>query len=77
MSITLNIGMHLKIGNCVYIGAGAKLIGNIEIGDNVIIGANATVTKSVPNGMTDCCGKQYSLKNKCETKSTSLPRHRL
>lgn len=41
-----------KIGNCVYIGAGAKLIGNIEIGDNVIIGANATVTKSVPNGMT-------------------------
>jgi serine O-acetyltransferase len=31
------------------IGAGAKLIGGIEIGENCIIGANAVVTKSVPN----------------------------
>jgi len=30
------------------IGAGAKLIGGIEIGENCIIGANAVVTKSVP-----------------------------
>ena len=36
------------IGNNVDIGAGAKLIGRITIGDNVIIGANAVVTKSVP-----------------------------
>jgi len=38
-----------KIGNNCYIGPGAKLIGNICIGDNVAIGANAVVTNDVPN----------------------------
>ena len=37
-----------EIGNNVFIGAGAKIIGNIKIEDNVIIGANAVVTKSIP-----------------------------
>ena len=36
------------IGNNVDIGAGAKLLGAITIGDNVLIGANAVVTESVP-----------------------------
>lgn len=31
------------IGNNVYIGAGAKIIGNVKIGDNCRIGANAVV----------------------------------
>ena len=35
------------IGNNVYIGPGAKLIGRIYIGDNVAIGANSVVTKDV------------------------------
>lgn len=39
---------HPKIGNNVLIGAGAKLLGPITIGDNVQIGANAVVTKDVP-----------------------------
>ena len=30
------------------IGAGAVIVGNITIGDDSIIGANAVVTKSVP-----------------------------
>lgn len=38
------------IGNNVYMGAGAKLIGGIKVGDNVIIGANAVVTRDVPDG---------------------------
>jgi serine O-acetyltransferase len=38
------------IGNRVFIGAGACVLGNIKIGDNVIIGANAVVTKDVPPG---------------------------
>ncbi|MEY8239836.1 MAG: hypothetical protein RPT25_05800 [Cycloclasticus sp.] len=38
-----------KIGNNVYVGAGAKVIGNIEIGSDCIIGANAVVTISVPD----------------------------
>jgi serine O-acetyltransferase len=37
------------IGDNCYIGPGAKIIGNIKIGDNVAIGANAVVTKSIPD----------------------------
>jgi serine O-acetyltransferase len=36
------------IGNNVDIGAGAKLLGPIKIGDNVVIGANAVVLCDVP-----------------------------
>lgn len=38
-----------KIGNKVNIGTGAKLLGNITIGDNVDIGANAVVISPVPS----------------------------
>ncbi|MBF8807262.1 MAG: serine acetyltransferase [Enterococcus lacertideformus] len=36
------------IGNNVSIGAGAKILGEIYIGDGSIVGANAVVTKSFP-----------------------------
>lgn len=36
------------IGDNVVIFAGAKLIGNIHVGDNAVIGANAVVVKDVP-----------------------------
>lgn len=36
------------IGNNVTIGAGAKVLGNVIVGDNAIIGANAVVVKDVP-----------------------------
>ena len=45
-------GLAPRIGNNVYIGAGAKIIGPIDIGDNVRIGANAVVTKDVPPNCT-------------------------
>ena len=32
----------------MYIGAGAKILGPITIGDNCVIGAGAVVLKSVP-----------------------------
>jgi serine O-acetyltransferase len=35
-----------RIGNNVYIAPGAKIFGDIEIADNIAIGANAVVTKS-------------------------------
>ena len=41
---------HPTIGNRVILGAGAKLIGNITIGDDCRVGANAVVTKSMPAG---------------------------
>ncbi|MFH1691232.1 MAG: serine O-acetyltransferase [Candidatus Omnitrophota bacterium] len=43
---------HPTIGSDVVIGAGAKVLGNIEIGDNSYIGANAVVVKDVPQNST-------------------------
>jgi serine O-acetyltransferase len=43
---------HPTIGNGVLIGMGAKIIGNIEVGDNARIGANAVVTRDVPADAT-------------------------
>ena len=40
------------IGDNVFIGAGAKIIGNVTIGDNVKIGANAVVIKDIPSNCT-------------------------
>lgn len=40
------------IGDNVYVGAGAKIIGGITIGNNVKIGANSVVTKDVPDNCT-------------------------
>ena len=39
-----------RLGNRVDIGAGAKLLGPIRIGDDVAIGANAVVLCDVPDG---------------------------
>ena len=39
---------HPTIGNNVVIGSGAKVLGDIDIGDGVRINANLVVTKSVP-----------------------------
>lgn len=36
------------VGNEVYLGPGAKIIGGITIGDNVAIGANAVVIDDIP-----------------------------
>ena len=37
-----------KIGNNVEFGPGAKVLGHVEIGDNVFILANSVVTKNIP-----------------------------
>lgn len=43
---------HPTLGNNVVVGAGAKLIGAINIGDNVKIGAGSVVITSVPANAT-------------------------
>lgn len=43
---------HPTLYNGVFVGAGAKILGNIEIGNNAKIGANAVVLCDVPNGAT-------------------------
>ncbi len=43
---------HPTLGNNVMVGAGAKVLGPIEIGDNVKIAANAVVLKPIPSNCT-------------------------
>ncbi|HEY2253171.1 MAG TPA: serine acetyltransferase [Planctomycetaceae bacterium] len=40
------------LGNDVFIGAGAKIIGAVTIGDGARVGANAVVVQDVPAGAT-------------------------
>ncbi|MFM6191612.1 MAG: serine O-acetyltransferase [Planktothrix sp.] len=41
-----------KLGKRVNIGAGAKILGNVTIGNDVCIGANAVVISDIPSGQT-------------------------
>ena len=43
---------HPTLGNHVVVGAGAKVLGNLTIGDFVKIGANSVVLRSVPSNST-------------------------
>ena len=43
---------HPTIGNGVVIGGGAKILGNIHIGDNCRVGAGSVVLRSVPPDST-------------------------
>ena len=43
---------HPTVGNNVIIGAGAKVLGDILIGDGARVGANAVVVQPVPPGVT-------------------------
>ncbi len=43
---------HPTLGSNIVVGAGAKILGNITIGDNSYIGANAVVVKDVPHNST-------------------------
>jgi serine O-acetyltransferase len=40
------------IGDDVFIGAGAKILGPVTVGDKALIGANAVVVCDVPAGAT-------------------------
>jgi serine O-acetyltransferase len=43
---------HPTVGNRVIIGAGAKVLGPITVGDDARVGANAVVVQAVPAGTT-------------------------
>lgn len=46
------VGCVPEIGDNLDLGIGAKVIGNVKLGDNVTVGANAVVTKSFENNCT-------------------------
>ena len=43
---------HPTLKNRIMVGAGASILGNVTIGNDVKIGANAVVVKDVPDGET-------------------------
>lgn len=49
---TCNISGEVIINDCVYCGTGVKIINQIEIGENSIIGAGAVVASSQPDNCT-------------------------
>ncbi|MBC7471092.1 MAG: serine O-acetyltransferase [Ramlibacter sp.] len=51
-SLTKGAKRHPTLGRNVVVGAGAKVLGGFEVGDNAAIGSNAVVTKAVPAGAT-------------------------
>ena len=40
------------LGDNIFIGSGAKLLGGIRVGNDTIIGANAVIVNDVPDGST-------------------------
>jgi serine O-acetyltransferase len=50
------------IGDGVFIGAGAKVIGDITVGDSVFIGVNAIVARDVPSGSRVLCKSEIEIR---------------
>ena len=53
-AVTIGAERHESplLGNDVFVGAGAKIVGGIRIGSRVKVGANAVVLEDVPDGVT-------------------------
>lgn len=49
VTIGMNNGKRPILGDNVVVCCGAKVIGGITVGNNVMIGANAVVCKDVPD----------------------------
>lgn len=45
-----------RIGDNCYIGPGAKIFGDVVLGDNLVVGANAVVNHSFPEGRMTIAG---------------------
>ena len=61
---------HPTVGNRVVIGAGAKVLGNITLGDDAKVGANSVVVKDVP-----CCSTAVGVPARillCNTQNEEL-----
>lgn len=61
---------HPTLGNGVIVGAGAKILGPIHIGDQARVGSNAVVIKSVPEGMTVVGIPGHIVRRKTEEQKT-------
>lgn len=49
-----------------YLGCYAIILGDIEVGENAVVGAGTVVTKSVPANSTIVGKTSHFIKNECE-----------
>jgi serine O-acetyltransferase len=61
-----------RIGNDVVIGAGARILGPVTIGDGATIGANAVVLNDVPHGAT-AVGVPAVVRSRSKPRSSEAP----
>lgn len=61
---------HPTVGAGVIIGAGAKVLGNIHIGDHARVGAGAVVLRDVP---ANCTAVGVPSRNVCECNTVATP----
>jgi serine O-acetyltransferase len=52
IDMSYDLSLRPELGDYVVIGAGAKVLGGISLGDNVKVGANSVLLKSVPANAT-------------------------
>ena len=45
--MSYDLSPSLELGDCAMVGAGAKVLGGISLGDNVKMGANSVLLRSV------------------------------
>jgi serine O-acetyltransferase len=67
---------HPTVKSHTVIGAGAKVLGNITIGENVKVGANSVVIKDIPSGSTAVGIPARVVQSKCmddECEDCGLP----
>ena len=65
-----------EIGDNVDINAGAKVLGPIRIGNNVIIGANAVVVKDVPDNCVVAGVPAKIIRRNINRDDFTLPKYR-
>ncbi|ARJ56515.1 serine O-acetyltransferase [Campylobacter cuniculorum] len=71
-SLERGVKRHPTIKKGVIIGAGAKILGNITIGENAKIGSNAVVVKDVGAGLTAVGIPAYIIEHKKQEKSRAI-----
>lgn len=67
-SLEKSVKRHPTIKKGVIIGSGAKVLGNITIGENAKIGSNAVVVKDVGAGLTAVGIPAYIIEESCKNK---------
>lgn len=61
---------HPTLGKAVVVGAGAKILGNIQIGDRARVGAGSIVLRNVPS---NCTAVGVPGRNICRTNTQTCP----